>query len=31
MRERTEVLGGSFSVKSEPGQGTQIIVTLPVI
>jgi NarL family two-component system sensor histidine kinase LiaS len=31
MRERTGVLSGSFTVMSEPGQGTQIIVTLPVI
>jgi NarL family two-component system sensor histidine kinase LiaS len=31
MRERTGVLGGSFTVMSEPGQGTQIIVALPVI
>jgi NarL family two-component system sensor histidine kinase LiaS len=30
MRERAEVLGGSFSIESEPDQGTQIIVTLPV-
>ena len=29
MRERTEVLGGSFSVESSPGQGTKIVVTLP--
>jgi signal transduction histidine kinase len=31
MRERTEALGGSFTVKSEPGHGTQIVVTLPSI
>ena len=30
MRERAEGLGGSFTVESAPGQGTQIFVTLPV-
>jgi NarL family two-component system sensor histidine kinase LiaS len=30
MRERTDVLGGSFNLKSEPGKGTDIIVTLPL-
>jgi len=29
MRERAEALGGSFQVNSAPGQGTQIVVTLP--
>jgi len=29
MRERTEVLGGSFVVESSPDQGTKIVVTLP--
>ena len=29
MRERAEVLGGNFSVVSEPDQGTQIIVKIP--
>jgi signal transduction histidine kinase len=29
MRERAEAIGGAFSVESTPGQGTQIIVTLP--
>lgn len=29
MRERAEVLGGSFSVESSPDQGTKIVVTLP--
>ncbi|NJD60341.1 MAG: hypothetical protein C3F13_10845 [Anaerolineales bacterium] len=29
MRERSEVLGGSFSVKSGLDQGTEIVVTLP--
>ncbi len=31
MRERANGLGGSFTVNSEPGEGTQIIVSLPVI
>jgi NarL family two-component system sensor histidine kinase LiaS len=30
MRERAEVLGGNFIVESAPGQGTKIVVTLPV-
>ena len=30
MRERAEVLGGNFIVESAPGQGTKIIVTIPV-
>jgi signal transduction histidine kinase len=29
MRERAEVLGGSFTVESSPEQGTKIAVTLP--
>ena len=29
MRERAEVLGGSFQVNSAPERGTQIVVTLP--
>jgi NarL family two-component system sensor histidine kinase LiaS len=29
MRERTEVIGGSFSIESSPEQGTKIVVTLP--
>ena len=29
MQERAEALGGSFSVESEPGRGTQIRVILP--
>jgi len=29
MRERTEVLGGSFTIESQPDQGTRIIVTIP--
>jgi NarL family two-component system sensor histidine kinase LiaS len=30
MRERAEVCGGSFMVRSSPGQGTQIVVSLPI-
>lgn len=30
MRERTEEMGGSFSVESSPDHGTQIIITLPM-
>jgi signal transduction histidine kinase len=30
MRERTEALGGSFVIESEPEQGTQVIVKLPM-
>ena len=29
MRERLEMVGGSFSVKSAPGQGTTIVAQLP--
>lgn len=29
MKERTELLGGSFSIKSTPGKGTSIIVKIP--
>jgi len=29
MQERAESLGGSFSVASEPGRGTHIVVALP--
>ncbi len=29
MRERTEMVGGSFRVASEPGQGTKIDVSIP--
>jgi PAS domain S-box-containing protein len=31
MRERAELLGGSFSVSSAPGKGTAISVTIPLI
>jgi signal transduction histidine kinase len=30
MRERAELLGGSFVVKSQPGQGTEIGVQIPL-
>jgi signal transduction histidine kinase len=30
MRERAEVLAGSFAAESAPGRGTQIVVTLPL-
>jgi NarL family two-component system sensor histidine kinase LiaS len=30
MRERTEVLGGSFTVESEPNQGTKILVIITI-
>ncbi len=30
MRERAELLGGSFSIGSDPGHGTTVSVTIPV-
>lgn len=30
MRERVEVLGGSFQVNSQPGSGTQVMATIPI-
>ena len=30
MRERAKLLGGSFEVKSEPGQGTRVTVRIPL-
>ncbi|MCA1666880.1 MAG: sensor histidine kinase [Thermomicrobia bacterium] len=30
MRERVESLGGLFSIESEPGQGTRVIVQIPI-
>lgn len=30
MRERAELMGGSFEVESRPGAGTKVIVLLPV-
>jgi signal transduction histidine kinase len=29
MRERAEAIGGDLEIQSEPGQGTQIRVTVP--
>ena len=29
MRERTERIGGSFSLKSAPGKGTELLITVP--
>jgi signal transduction histidine kinase len=31
MRERIEILGGSFDLQSRPGQGTHIRVVLPLV
>jgi signal transduction histidine kinase len=31
MRERVTLMGGKFSIESEPGQGTRIFVELPMI
>jgi signal transduction histidine kinase len=31
MRERIEILGGSFDLQSRPGQGTRIRVVLPLV
>lgn len=31
MRERAEAVGGRLEIRSEPGQGTQIIVRLPML
>jgi signal transduction histidine kinase len=30
MRERAELLGGVFTLKSEPGRGTEVQVTIPI-
>jgi signal transduction histidine kinase len=30
MRERVELVGGTFSLTSAPRQGTRIAVTVPV-
>jgi signal transduction histidine kinase len=30
MRERTELLDGTFALQSAPGQGTEIQVTIPL-
>lgn len=31
MRERVEALGGTFQVNSQPGAGTQVTATIPVL
>jgi len=31
MRERVEALGGTFQVTSQPGSGTQVSATLPIL
>ena len=30
MRERVELLGGTFALESSPGEGTRIVITIPV-
>jgi two-component system sensor histidine kinase DegS len=30
MRERAELLGGTFTLKAEPSKGTQIRVVIPL-
>ncbi len=30
MKERTEVMGGSYEISSQPGEGTTVTVTVPV-
>ncbi|HXF72099.1 MAG TPA: ATP-binding protein, partial [Actinomycetota bacterium] len=29
MRERAQLVGGSLSIRSRPGQGTAVTVTVP--
>jgi signal transduction histidine kinase len=29
MRERLDALGGSMDVRSQPGRGTQVLITIP--
>jgi len=31
MRERAEGLGGSLEVRSTPGQGTQVVASIPLM
>jgi signal transduction histidine kinase len=31
MRERVEALGGTFQVNSQPGSGTQVTATIPIL
>lgn len=30
MRERAELIGGLFQIKSKPGQGTKVFLTIPI-
>jgi signal transduction histidine kinase/ligand-binding sensor domain-containing protein len=30
MKERVQILGGEFSIESEPGRGTRVVVRIPV-
>jgi len=30
MRERTQSVGGTLEIQTEPGEGTKVIVKLPV-
>jgi len=30
MRERTQLLGGALSIKSEPGEGTNLVIDIPL-
>ena len=31
MRERLEIFGGSLRIDSEPGGGTRVVMTVPVV
>lgn len=31
MRERVEALGGTFQINSQPGSGTQVMATIPIL
>jgi two-component system nitrate/nitrite sensor histidine kinase NarX len=31
MRERAHRVGGSLDIRSQPGQGTEVILSLPVL
>ncbi|HEX7847500.1 MAG TPA: PAS domain S-box protein [Chitinophagaceae bacterium] len=30
MKERTEMMGGSYEISSEPGKGTRVVVSIPL-
>jgi signal transduction histidine kinase len=30
MRERAEICGGSVNLESDPGEGTTVVVTIPI-